>query len=124
VAPQTCLRCGGPLAPGAVVCPWCRTPVPPEPRAPSEPDYTFEEDQDEAAGEDEVTPAYLIGGLVTLAVGVLLLIGALYSASCSAGELCSDGASGAFTGIGISVLLVGIILVVAWYRARPDYKGL
>jgi hypothetical protein len=122
-----CARCGGPNPPTASVCQFCQAPLPlvPAPGWISEQPAASDNFQLVTAEQ----PSYPVARVVLVVFGILLVVGSLilfsvaavvhqnvqsFNQSCAKNPLCTPESdpSGAITGVGVAVLILGIILLI------------
>jgi len=130
-----CARCGGPNLPQSTFCQFCGAPLsglppfaPPRPtQVPPDNFRLVSSNRDEHEGPGI---ALLVIGILLIVVGLILFgVAAVvhsgvqsFNNACSQNSLCTPQSdpSGAITGAGVGVLIVGIILLIIGVKL---YRG-
>jgi len=126
-APGMCPRCGGPNPPLSSFCQFCGSPLagplgftlPPPPSVPPPNFQPVAPNRDEHEGPGL---ALLVVGILLIVVGLVLFgVAAVvhqgvqsFNNACSQNPLCTPQSdpSGAITGAGVGVLILGIVLLI------------
>ncbi|HYA69959.1 MAG TPA: zinc ribbon domain-containing protein [Thermoplasmata archaeon] len=135
MAPGVCPRCGGPNPRSAAFCQFCSAPLPGVPSPEPVPVRPGGPDSFQLATSGQ--PEYPVARVVLLIFGILLFVGGLvlfgiaasvhqtvqsFNQACMQNPTCTPESdpSGAITGVGVAVLIIGIILLIV---AGILYRG-